>query len=52
MELLQMFWLIWLDGWTGEHWPSILWTAATTGGAILGVVLYLIHRADMKRYGL
>lgn len=52
MELLQMFWLLWLDGWTGEHWSTIAWTASTTGGFVLGIILYFIRRADMKRYGL
>ena len=55
--MLELMWLVWLDGWTGEHWVSVVWTCATTSMPILiGIIQYMDWmdrrrmRARLKRW--
>ena len=49
MELLELFWLLWLDGWTGEHWATVVWTGSTVGVVVCGVVLWAMDRHDGRK---
>ena len=51
MEILNLFWLLWLDGWTGEHWVSVVWTVSTTAMPVLYGVIAYFRWQDRRRYG-
>lgn len=50
MEFLEALWLLWMDGWTGDHWSTIIWTASTTGFVVCMALAAYFQHLDNKRY--
>ncbi len=51
MDIIEMFWLLWLDGWMFDHWVSVVWMVSTTATCIGYPILYTVHVREMLGYG-
>lgn len=48
MQFLELIWNIYLDGYTFDHWFSIVWMVAINTTFVLHPYLWWVQRKDMK----
>lgn len=50
MELLNGLYLLYLDGYTGEHWVTLFWAVTINSVPLLVAVLAYFNWQDRRRY--